>query len=263
MSNKLIVLAAAVVAIFVIGCRSKKNAVQIPQNPVAVIDSSLKVNEVVLNTIDANANTFGFYQARAKAAYKDDKQSLDLDVNIMMEKDRYIWMSITAVLGIEVARVMITPDSVKILDRLHRKCIITDFGYIQRMSNVPLKLGNLQNMIAGNTIFPNSVQKSEVDTIMGVLAVYTMLNTQRQNTFYSPQFKAQRTTIAERDQSREMKIIYNGFSQFHTNSYPNAIDINIRAEKNLSCTFELSNFVFEKKRETQFTIPSGYEVVRP
>jgi hypothetical protein len=263
MSNKLIVLLAAVM-VFAAACKSKKQAVQTPLIPVfTATDTTLKVKEVVLNTIDAAANTFGFYQARAKAAYKDDKQSLDLDVNIMMEKDKYIWMSVTAVLGIEVARVMITPDSVKILDRLHRKCILTDFGYIQRMSNVPLKLNNLQNMIAGNTIFSNSVQKSEVDTVLGVLAVYTILNTQRQNTFYSPQLKAQRTTITERDQSREMKISYNGFSQFHANSYPNAIDINIRAEKNLSCNFELSNFVFDKKREAQFTIPSGYEMVRP
>lgn len=263
MSNKLTGFVLAV-AVFTVACKSKKNIVQAPQKPAeAVVDTTLKAKEVVLNGIEATANTFGFYQARAKATYKDDKQNLELDVNIMMEKDKYIWMSVTAVLGIEVARIMITPDSVKILDRLHRKCVLTDFGYIQRMGNVPLKLNNLQNMIVGNTIFSNSVQKSEVDTVLGVLAVYTILNTQRQNTFYSPQLKAQRTTITERDQSREMKIVYNGFSQYHTNSYPNAIDINIRAEKNLSCNFVLSNFVFDKKREAQFTIPSGYEMVRP
>lgn len=261
MNNKLVLLVALAV---IAGCKSKKAVTnQVPHQVNKVDTNALEAKEAVLKTIDGNTNTFNFYQAKASASYKDDQQNLNLDISIMMEKDQYIWMSVTALLGIEVARIMITPDSVKIMDRLHRKCIVTDFAYIQRMSNVPLKLENLQSMIVGNTLFPNSVQKSEVDTILGVLAIYTTLGTQKQNTFYSPQFKAQRTTIAEKDQSREMKIAYNGFSNFGTNTYPNKIDINIRAEKNVSCNFELSNFVFEKKRGVQFSVPSSYEVVRP
>lgn len=261
MNNKLVLLVALAV---LASCKSKKSLTNQPPPPVNKVDTkALEAEEAVLKTIDGNTNTFNFYQAKASASYKDDNQNLNLDLTIMMEKDRYIWMSVTALLGIEVARIMITPDSVKIMDRLHRKCIVTDFGYIQRMSNVPLKLANLQNMIVGNTVFSNSVQKSEVDTILGVLAIYTVLGTQKQNTFYSPQFKVQRTTIAEKDQSREMKIVYNRFSHSGINAYPDKIDINIRAEKNVSCTFELSNFVFEKKREVQFAVPSSYEVVRP
>jgi outer membrane biogenesis lipoprotein LolB len=219
--------------------------------------------EVVLNTVDANTNNFSFYQSRAKVNYKDDKQKVELDVNLIMEKDQYIWMSVTAVLGIEVARIMITQDSVKILDRLHRKYIAADFDYIQRMSNVPLKLNNLQNLIVGNTVFNNSVQKSVVDTILGALSVSTLINTQKQTTFYNTNYKVNRTLIAEQNQSRQLNITYPTYATFDQNVYPSALNINIRAEKNIECTFELSNFVFTKKRETQFTVPSGYEVVKP
>ena len=219
--------------------------------------------EIVLNTIDANTNNFSFYQSRAKVNYKDDKQKVELDVNLIMEKDQYIWMSVTAVLGIEVARIMITQDSVKILDRLHRKYIASDFDYVQRMSNVPLKLNNLQNLIIGNTVFNNSVQKSVVDTILGALSVSTLINTQKQTTFYNTNYKVNRTLIAEQNQSRQLSITYPTYATFDQNVYPSALNINIRAEKNIECTFELSNFVFTKKRETQFTVPSGYEVVKP
>ncbi|MFN3444260.1 MAG: DUF4292 domain-containing protein [Bacteroidia bacterium] len=219
--------------------------------------------EVVLNTVDANTNNFSFYQSRAKVNYKDDKQKVELDVNLIMEKDQYIWMSVTAVLGIEVARIMITQDSVKILDRLNRKYIAADFDYIQRMSNVPLKLNNLQNLIVGNTVFNNSVQKSVVDTILGALSVSTLINTQKQTTFYNTNYKVNRTLIAEQNQSRQLSITYPTYATFDQNVYPSALNINIRAEKNIECTFELSNFVFTKKRETQFTVPSGYEVVKP
>jgi hypothetical protein len=244
------------------GCKSKKitrtvtNKTDLPQQgPTST--------EVVLNTIDANVNNFSFYQSRAKVNYQDDKQKIELDINLVMEKDQYIWLSVTAVLGIEVARIMITQDSVKILDRLHRKYIAADFDYIQRMSNVPLKLNNLQNLIVGNTVFGNSVQKSVVDTILGAITVSTLINTQKQTTFYNANYKVNRTLIEAQNQSRQLHITYPTYSTFDQNVYPNAMNINIRAEKNLECTFELSNFVFTKKRETQFTVPSGYEVVKP
>lgn len=245
-----------------IGCKSKKitRTVTIKTN---LPQQGPTPTEVVLNTIDANVNNFSFYQSRAKVNYQDDKQKIELDINLVMEKDQYIWMSVTAVLGIEVARIMITQDSVKILDRLHRKYIATDFDYIQRMSNVPLKLNNLQNLIIGNTIFSNSVQKSVVDTILGNITVSTLINTQKQTTFYNTSYKVNRTLIEDQNQSRQLHITYPTYSTFDQNVYPNAMNINIRAEKKLECTFELSNFVFTKKRETQFTVPSGYEVVKP
>jgi hypothetical protein len=243
-------------------CKSKKIA---PTKPLEtkLLQEGPNPTEVLLNTIDANINNFSFYQSRAKVNYKDDKQKVELDVNLIMEKDQYIWMSVTAVLGIEVARVMITQDSVKILDRLHRKYIVADFNYIQRLSNVPLKLNNLQNLIGGNTIFNNSVQKSVVDTILGALSVSTLINTQKQTTFYNTNYKVNRTLIAEQNQSRQLNITYPTYATFDQNMYPSTLNINIRAEKNIECTFELSNFVFTKKRETQFTVPSGYEVVKP
>ncbi len=261
-NNRILVCVTLLGVMFSVACKSKKLVQTTPANT-PVVTNEKSTQEKTLANIEANVNKFSFYQSRAKANYKDDKQNVSFDVNLVMEKDQYIWMSITAVLGIEVARVYITQDSVKILDRLHRKYIAADFNYIQRMSNVPLKLTNLQNLVVGNTLFYNSVQKSVVDTILSNLAIYTYLNTQKQTTYYSNNFKVLKGSVAEQNQSREMRYDYTGFSNFGSNQYPNHININIRAEKNIECTFELSNFVFDKKREVQFTVPSGYEVVKP
>lgn len=264
MSKKLFwVMCCLILVVATNSCKSKKVVSTAPVETKLPQQQGPTPTEVVLNTIDANTNNFSFYQSRAKANYKDDKQKVELDINLVMEKDQYIWMSVTAILGIEVARIMITQDSVKILDRLHRKYIATDFGYIQRISNVPLKLNNLQNLIIGNAVFNNSVQKSVVDTILGALSVSTLINSQKQTTFYNTNYKVNRTLIAEQNQSRQLNITYPTYGTFSQNQYPTAMNINIRAEKNVECTFELSNFVFTKKREVQFTVPSGYEVVKP
>lgn len=243
-----------------VSCKTKKDLV-VKKDERTEIAPGPTAKQMVINTVKLNENTFSYYSARAKANYDDGDQKADLDISIVMEKDKYIWMNVTAILGIEVARVMITPDSVKILDRLHRKYIATDFAYLQKMSNVPLRLNNLQNLLAGNAVFDTETNKSVIDTVLGNLAVYTALGQQKQVTFFTQGFKAQRTTITDEQSKREMKVVYNKFYQGAAIPYPSDLDIHISAEKKVECHFELSNFVFEKKREVQFVVPKNYETV--
>lgn len=258
--NKALAMALFILVIAA-SCKTKKTT--IPSNQPVTNEKANTDALRLLNQINTNSNQFQYYQAKAKVNYREGSQNLDLTVSLIMEKNKHIWMSVTALLGIEVARIMITQDSVQILDRLHRKCIKTDIGYLQKMSNVPLKLINLQNLITGNTVFDNTINTSSIDTVMGVLLVNTTIGLQRQRTFYNSAFKTQRSIIADSANQREMKIVYKSAQNFGLNAYPSNMDINIRAEKNIDCTIELSNFVFEKKKDVQFNVPSGYEIIKP
>lgn len=254
---------ALLITVVATSCKTKKQTTT-PQPNKPVITETKNTEAIrALNQINASANQFQYYQVKAKVNYSEGRQNIDLTVSLIMEKNNYIWMSVTALLGIEVARIMITPDSVQILDRLHRKCIKADLGYLQKMSNVPLKLINLQNLIAGNTLFDNTINTSTIDTVLGVLLVNTAIGAQKQHTLYNGAFKAQRSTIADSAKQREMKISYKSAQNFGLNAYPTNMDINIRAEKNIDCTIEMSNFVFEKKKDVQFNVPSGYEIIKP
>ncbi|TAE88242.1 MAG: DUF4292 domain-containing protein [Bacteroidetes bacterium] len=245
-------------------CRSNKGITTKPiEQKLDAVAEGKDMKQEKLSRINVSENEFGFYQAKIKAQYKEDNKGLNFDILLVMEKDKYIWMSITALLGIEVARVMITGDSVRIIDRLHKKVILTDFSYLQQMSNVPLQLEHLQRLIVANTIFKNSAERSMVDTTTGELVVYTLLESQKQTTFYNNEYHPQKAIISDLQQQKELKVNYELFTQTDTKSLPTKIDINIRAEKRIDCTFELSNFVFEKKRDVQFNVPSGYEVVKP
>lgn len=253
------------VCLLVLACKSKKEAINVPQDmKQEIVAKGKDMNQEIISRIDNAENNFNYFQAKIKAQYKEDNgKELNFDIALVMEKDKYMWMSITAILGIEVARVMITTDSVRIIDRLHKKAILTDFGYLQQMSNVPLKLEHLQRLVVGNTIFKNSPENSTLDTLLGNLAVYTLLDRQKQSTFYNHQFHPQKAIIADQQQQKELKVGYELFTQTDRNNFPSKIDINIRAEKRIDCNFELNNFVFDKKREVLFSVPSGYEIVKP
>ena len=63
--------------------------------------------------------------------------------------DSALWTSITAVLGIEAARVLLTPDSIKMLDRLHDTFFIGDTAQAKARFGLQPDLQLLQQALLG------------------------------------------------------------------------------------------------------------------
>src|ERR1043165_2055158 len=104
------------VIIFFYACHTQKRTVETPA-PV-----KLKGENVIQLFDSVIAHQFDFTSLTAKAAVEiaTDKETTSFDVNIRMKKDSAIWLSITPLLGIEVARVLVTRDSIRILDRINK-----------------------------------------------------------------------------------------------------------------------------------------------
>lgn len=244
-------------------CKSKK---AITQKPVTANTDSVLIPtsaQLLVRQVNTHENTFGYYSSRGKLSYKDESTEQELDVSIVMEKDRYIWMNVTALLGIEAARMKITNDSVIILDRLHRRCIVTNFDYIRKITHADLKLQQLQQIIAGNAPFAHDEKLSLVDSLASEIIITTLSDAQKQTAVYDHAFRLMKNTLDDRSMSRQFIVEYANPYTVGDNAYPGQVNINIRAEKNMECTFRLSNFVFEKKKEVSFSIPGNYEIVKP
>jgi hypothetical protein len=259
---RLAVVLPLIILLAVASCKSKKGIKQ-DEKPVATAPLIPTSKSILIENITRNENTFTYYSATGKAFYKDQDTEQDLGVSIVMEKDKYIYMNVTALLGITVARVLATPDSLVILDMLHRKCIIANYDYVKKMTNADLRLSNLQNLIIGNTLFPNNEKGCIVDTVVNLIMVSNAITpTYIQNTLYGNNLKVNRSVITERSKNQEMKVEYADVYTQGSNTFPSKFNINITAEKKMETKFELSNFVFEKKKEIQFAIPKSYETVR-
>jgi hypothetical protein len=64
-----------------------------------------------------------------------------------------IWVSVNALLGFEAFRLLITPDSVKILDRLKKVARLRSLSYLQEEVHLPVDFRTLQDLLIGNPIF--------------------------------------------------------------------------------------------------------------
>lgn len=93
---------------------------------------------------------FNSFSCKAKISYSDQKNGVfNFTATIRMKKDSVIWMSISPGMGIEVARIMITKDSIRILDRIHKSYISRGVDYVGQFVSYPVSLKEMQKLIAG------------------------------------------------------------------------------------------------------------------
>lgn len=97
---------------------------------------------------------FRFLTAKAKVSFKSKDQDIDnATVNIRVKKDSLIWIAVSKV-GIEAARVLITRDSVTILDKVHNEYSQYDFPSLSQQFNFDMNFELLQALIVGNLPLP-------------------------------------------------------------------------------------------------------------
>jgi Domain of unknown function (DUF4292) len=118
-------------------------------------DTMRMVNEL-LGKVDQNKIEFNTFSAKIKVDYTNSKgKQPNFIANIRMLKDSIIWVSLSNDIGIEGIRVLITKDSIKILDKLANTYQVRPLNMIQEISQIPFQFSDLQNILIGNPVFFN------------------------------------------------------------------------------------------------------------
>ncbi|MHA4844084.1 DUF4292 domain-containing protein [Flavitalea antarctica] len=162
------VLGALMFIVAITSCRStkklqtaisKRDSLQVP-----VVESSAdrKADSVrfirqIFRTIDSNRVDFKTFSAKVKVDFegKDGKKS-DFNANIRLYKDSVMWISINALLGIEAFRVLITPDSVKVMNKVDKVIQLRSVSYLKEVAKIPFTFHDLQELLIGNPIYLDS-----------------------------------------------------------------------------------------------------------
>ncbi len=95
---------------------------------------------------------FETFSAKAVISVEQDGKKNTFKSTVRIKKDSAIWISITPLFGIEMARVLVTQDTVKLINRLEKHYFIGDYDYINSRFNVDLEYEVLQAILLGNSI---------------------------------------------------------------------------------------------------------------
>lgn len=119
-------------------------------------DSVLFIRNAVAG-IERNHIVYSTFSGIMHVHY-EGSNGADNEVNAMVriKRDSIIWIEIYAKAGpmtIKAFQILITPDSVKILDRLKKVVRLRSVSYLRDQVNLPVDFGTIQDILIGNPIF--------------------------------------------------------------------------------------------------------------
>lgn len=133
---------------------SKKDTVTIIATPGLTYKDTLQFISGLIDSIENRRLPYTTFSAKTKVVYsnKDGKQP-DFIAFIRMQKDSIIWLSLANDIGIEGIRMMITPDTIKVMDKLAKTIQVRPLSSLQEISQIPFSFTDLQKILIGEAIF--------------------------------------------------------------------------------------------------------------
>lgn len=192
--------------------------------------------------------------------YKSAGSSLSFNANIRLRQDSILWASITPGLGIEAVRVVLTTDSLKLLNRLNSKYFLGDYQFMERMLGVGLNFKDIQSLLLGNYFeYQNRpYKKSYLDQGQYVLEnpgaePYSMTKLQA-NTFRSTTF-----LFDDKRANRKLDIAYSSHTAVGSSLVPFVTKTKVTAAQNVDLDMSWVKLEPSTALEFPFSIPSKYE----
>lgn len=139
-----------------ISCHTEKKLERASVGPskepsASVTGSSNLSSDFILEKLHGNIIPYKTFSAHAKLDITTPTGSQSgIATFIRMQKDSIIWISVRPVLGIELVRIMITPDSLKMINFFKKTLTLRGTSSFQRLFHIPFDFDALQNMIIGN-----------------------------------------------------------------------------------------------------------------
>lgn len=249
------VLMMALLTVF--ACKTKKKAIEKPIEKTYALN-----NKVLLDGILANQLAFKTFNAKAKSAVSINKDVYDATLSIRIKNDAAIWISITTLFGIEAARVLITPERFKMMNRLNGTYIDEPFHVIHRFAGSEISFDNLQAILVGNMI---SQALTDTDTAEKNSNGYA-LKGQRNALIFSLQTnEAFKITTCELHNKVSEQSVHTQYADFETiNEQPMARSIGLKAHSKalaLDLQLKYNRIRLNEALEMPFTIPSKYKML--
>lgn len=224
-------------------------------------------------------NSFKAKTLTAKASVKSviGDQETSFNINLRIYTDSVIWISITPLLGIEVARVKITRDTVMFIDRLNKKYSISGFQYLNELLQVNVDFDIIQGVLTGNLFAYkknkfNSVYIEEQYYILSTLSKRNLQRSLEDRDINKPivqdlwvndtTYRVIRLNVEDQRRNKSLLSDYSDHRQTDGGLFPFKSNTVIQAEKILKVEIEYNKINLNSDIEFPFNIPEGYEKIQ-
>lgn len=250
-------IALLLILSFFASCKSKK----------LLAESKDASNEVTAQKIIQNYNNnnlnFSTLYIKANARYKDKNMSQGVTAEIKIKKDEKILVSVR-VLGITMAKALITPQSVQYYEKPNGTYFEGDYIALSKWLGTDLDFNKVQNMLLGKTI--DDLNKS--DFIATIVEKLYKLQSKNQDDitkeyyFEAEKFLVRKQEISQIEKSRKLKIVYPEYQQKNELFLPLLLNIEaIQNENSTTIDIDYKLITINEEFTFPYAVPEGYERV--
>jgi hypothetical protein len=221
--------------------------------------------------------------AKASVTVVREGGEMNFNISYRSKKDSVIWISVSPLLGIEVARLMITEDSVKILDKINNKYEVTSFESINKMLQMKVNFEIVQALLYGNFF---AYKKNEnrfnsvylEDSLGSQFYILSSLNKKKlkrsleekdlnkpviQDVYVNDTtYRINRVQVEDQRINKLLNTEYSDFRLTDGGLFPFKSKTNITADKNIEIRIEFGKVAKAESLDFPFTIPNNYERIR-
>ncbi|RYZ25909.1 MAG: DUF4292 domain-containing protein [Chitinophagaceae bacterium] len=217
--------------------------------------------QTTLAQLQKNHIAFTTFNAKLGIDYKGtDGKGRDVNANIKMYRDSAIWVSVNAILGIEAIRLLITKDSVKLLNKLEKTYAARGISFLQEATSLPLDLSTLQNLIIGNPVYVDSnitrysVGNGMVSLVsLGVLFKNLLtLNDVDKTILHS------KLTDIDPFRNRTADLAYSEYENNKGFPFSKKRQIVVSERGRLEIKLDFKNYTFNEEVSFPFSVPKNY-----
>jgi Domain of unknown function (DUF4292) len=240
--------------------RKDTEVVIVPQ-PVSA--DSLKGVSDILTSLKNNRINFTTFSAKIKVQYEDYKgKQPDFNAFVRLYKDSVLWISINATfLSIEAFRILITKDTIIILNKLNKEVEYHPFSYIQEIAHIPLDFSTLQDIVIGNPVYIGdsvvSYRKTENHILIGTINEFF----KNLVTVSADNHLLERSKLDDIDvgQNRTADLTYGEYEKNNGFYFATNRDITVAEKTKVDINLNYKQYDFNKELSFPFSIPRNYK----
>ena len=239
---------------------SKKDTVAI----VTIDTDSLKNIDNIMDNVRKHHIDFNTFSAKIKVQYEDNKgKQPDINAFVRMKKDSLIWISINATfLNIEAFRVLISRDSIWILNKLNKQVEYHSLSYLDDVAKIPLDFKTLQDIILGNPIYVGNRIVAYKKTENRIL-----ISTVGEHFKNLLTLSATNNDLVERSKLDDINLAYNRTGDLTYYEYENKSgvffstfrEITVAEKTKVDITLNFKQYDFNNDLSYPFSIPKNYK----
>ncbi len=242
-------------------CKSKKEAASATAVQTTNVLEAVSANMVHYNTLSANF--------KAQIRFGKNNKKMTVPATLRMIKNEKLQLSFQIpLLGVEAYRLIISADSLLLIDRLNKAYVAESLGSMKEKTNFAYELSNLQALLSSQLFLPGIADLTEkdwpqfrVEQSQDHAFIYTVDKQKIHYNFTAIHYKIRSIEMSNTARTTTLSCSYDRYAKASDNQlFPMEMKFLLKLpDDQLSGDFSFSSVEIDKQISVDFSIPVKYQ----